>query len=98
MRREYNFYVYILASESGTLYVGFTNNIYRRVLEHKERKISGFTQKYACKKLVYYEEYQYAREAIVREKQLKGWTRKKKEKLISSFNPHWEDLYNELND
>ena len=96
MRREYNFYVYIMASASGTLYIGFTNNLERRVLEHKEGKIAGFSKKYSCNKLVYYEHFQDVYSAINREKEIKKWRREKKEELIKSLNPHWNDLYNEL--
>ena len=81
-----------MASISGTLYIGVTNNLSKRVYEHKEGKIEGFTKKYGCKKLVYTEVYQDIREALGREKQLKRWNRKKKEELIKSQNPHWQDL------
>jgi len=87
------FYVYILASKkNGTLYIGETNNLYRRISEHKSGLIKGFTQKYKVDKLVYYEETNYINNAIAREKQLKGWLREKKIALIESFNPSWEDL------
>lgn len=95
---DYHFYVYIMASFSGTLYVGITNDLVRRVEEHKQGKIPGFTQKYGCKKLVYYEEYEYVYDAIEREKQLKKWNRKKKEELIKEMNSHWRDLYDDLVD
>ena len=96
MAREYNFYVYIMASPSGTLYIGMTNNLVRRATEHKEGKIEGFSKKYSCNKLVYYEHYQYVFDAINREKEIKKWRREKKEKLIKSINPHWNNLYSEL--
>ncbi|MCF8054477.1 MAG: GIY-YIG nuclease family protein [Deltaproteobacteria bacterium] len=96
MKIEYNFYVYIMASASGTLYIGYTNNLLRRVLEHREGKTEGFTKKYCCKKLVYFEHYQYVYDAINREKELKKWRREKKENLIKTINPHWNDLYSEL--
>ena len=86
------YYIYIMASYSGTLYIGMTNNLERRVQEHKLGIGSYFTRKYTCKKLVYFEEYQTPREAIAREKVLKGWKRIKKQNLISSMNPHWKDL------
>jgi putative endonuclease len=81
-----------MASASGTLYVGMTNNLLRRVMEHKEKKIKGFTQKYGCNKLVYYAEGNYVCEVIAREKQIKRWRRSKKEFLIRSMNPQWRDL------
>ena len=86
------YFVYIMASESGTLYIGITNNLQRRIYEHKEGLISSFTEKYNCKKLVYFETYDDVDEAIVREKQLKGWIRIKKENLIKTINPGWKDL------
>ncbi len=85
-----------MSSSSGTLYIGMTNNLLRRVEEHKEGKIEGFSKKYSCNKLVYYEEYQYVSDAIKREKQLKKWGRKKKIDLIKRINPHWKDLVAEL--
>ncbi len=88
MKREYNFYVYITASPTGTLYIGMTNDLIRRIAEHKEGKIEGFSKKYSCKKLVYYEHYSDIYVAINREKQLKKWNRKKKENLIKTLNPH----------
>jgi putative endonuclease len=96
IKREYNFYVYVMASSSGTLYIGFTNNLQRRVLEHKEENIKGFTKKYSCHKLVYYEHYQYVYGAMDREKEIKKWRREKKENLIKELNPHWKDLSDEL--
>lgn len=96
MKRERIYYVYIVASLSGTLYIGITNNIIRRVWEHKEGIIKGFTEKYSCKKLVYYEECGDVCSAIEREKQLKKWNRKKKENLIKAINPHWKDLYKDF--
>lgn len=85
-----------MASESGTIYVGFTNDVIRRVEEHKSDKIEGFTKKYGCHKLVYYEYYKYVYNAMNREKEIKKWNRHKKEDLIKTLNPHWNDLYNEL--
>lgn len=87
-----SYFVYILASESGTLYTGVTNNIERRVWEHKEGLKSGFTTKYKCTKLVYFEECAEVIDAIKREKQLKNWNRNKKQALIKKFNPQWLDL------
>lgn len=93
---EYNFYTYIMASDSGTLYIGMTNNLIRRVREHKEGKIEWFSKKYKCHKLVYFEETKYAYSAIEREKELKDWSRKRKEELIQERNPYWKDLYDEI--
>lgn len=92
MKREYRFYVYIMASESGTLYVGFTNGLEHRVYQHKNDLIDGFTKKYQCHKLVYFEEHEYVLNAIEREKQIKRWRREKKENLIRTINPSWTDL------
>lgn len=80
---------------SRTLYTGVTNNLHRRVYEHKQKLIKGFTSKYNITKLVYYEEYNDINDAIRREKQIKGWSRKKKIELIESFNPEWKDLSEE---
>ena len=84
-----------MASASGTLYIGFTNNLERRVSEHKHNLIKGFTCKYSCHKLIYYEEYTDVYEALMREKQLKKWRRDKKEYLIKNINPSWNDLAND---
>ncbi|MBK8553169.1 MAG: GIY-YIG nuclease family protein [Ignavibacteria bacterium] len=87
------FYVYILASKrNGTLYIGMTNDLMRRITEHKQKSIKGFTEKYNVTNLVYYEQTDYVNNAIAREKQLKGWLRKRKIELIESMNPNWEDL------
>jgi putative endonuclease len=96
MKQEYNFYTYIMASESGVLYIGMTNDLLRRVQEHKEWVIEWFTKKYHCTKLVYFEHTNYIHNAIIREKQLKHLLRKEKEKLIKGFNPQWRDLYVDL--
>lgn len=90
--RQHNYYVYFMASESGTLYIGVTNDLMRRVTEHKSGEVEGFTKKYGCVKLVYYEHFPDIRAAIEREKQLKKWRREKKEWLIRSMNPGWVDL------
>ena len=87
-----HYYVYIMTNRSRTLYTGVTNNLTRRVFEHKHHLIDGFTKKYNITKLVYYEETNDVREAIAREKQIKGWLRKKKIALIEAMNPEWEDL------
>ncbi len=86
------FYVYIMASKSRVLYIGITNNLRRRVWEHKNDLCSGFTRDYKIHRLVYFERFQYVRNAIHREKQLKGWLRKRKVGLIETINPTWEDL------
>lgn len=83
-----NYFVYISASDSGTLYIGVTNNLERRLSEHKQGLLEGFTQKYGCSRLVYYEDYRDVKQAIAREKYLKGKTRKFKEELIKTINPH----------
>ena len=90
------YYVYILASKrNGTLYIGVTNSLVRRVYEHKEKIVKAFTQKYNVSMLVYYEEHGEIVAAIRREKQLKKWNRSWKLKLIEKHNPQWNDLYND---
>jgi putative endonuclease len=86
------FWVYIVCSKSGTLYTGMTNSLDRRIFEHKEHLVHGFTAKYDCTRLVWFEEWSDVRSAIARETQIKGWTRAKKIALIESLNPHWNDL------
>ena len=86
------YYVYILASYRGTLYTGVTNNLIRRVNEHRQILSEGFTKKYNVSKLVHYEATEDIRSAIAREKQIKGWMRRKKVALIESLNPYWSDL------
>ena len=81
---------------NSVLYTGVTNDLVRRVFEHKEKLLEGFTKKYNCSKLVWYEQYQEAINAISREKQIKGGSRKKQEDLITQINPQWEDLYEEI--
>lgn len=85
-------YVYIMANASRTLYTGVTNDLQRRAWEHKRKLVEGFTSKYNLTRLVYYEVLESIREAIQREKQIKGWLRRKKVGLIESLNPTWEDL------
>ena len=95
--KEHISYVYIMfSSRNGTLYTGVTNNLIRRVWEHKSKTVEGFTKKYNIDKLGYYEVYADITDAIQREKQIKGGSRKAKLKLIETINPNWEDLYNEL--
>ena len=87
------YYVYILSNwNNKVLYIGVTNNLQRRVYEHKNKLVEGFTQKYNVNKLVYYEIYSEVYLAITREKQLKKYLRKRKEELIATINPAWKDL------
>jgi putative endonuclease len=90
MTRQY--YVYIMTNHSRTLYVGVTNDLTRRVQEHKSKLIPGFTAKYNITQLVYFETTQDVRSAIAREKQIKGWLRAKKIALVEATNPEWRDL------
>ncbi|OHB49854.1 MAG: hypothetical protein A2Y10_09520 [Planctomycetes bacterium GWF2_41_51] len=87
-----NYYVYIMSSKSGTLYVGMTNNVKRRAYQHKNHLIKGFTQKYSINRLLYVEIFSDPLSAIGREKQIKKWRREKKIELIDSENPAWKDL------
>ena len=80
----------------GTLYIGVTNNLIRRVYEHKNGLVEGFTKKYAVKTLVYFEVYSDIETAITREKQIEKWNRAWKIKLIEERNPNWDDLYNSI--
>ncbi len=91
------YFVYILTNISNAvLYIGVTNNISRRIEEHKSGSVASFTKKYHCYKLVYYEVFETAYDAITREKQLKAGSRKKKEVLIAALNPTWKDLLHDL--
>ena len=90
--RDYEFWVYIMSSNSGTLYIGMTNNIDVRVAQHKSGEFEGFASRYECNRLVYYEKFDNVLKAIAREKQLKGWRRSKKIALIERVNPRWQDL------
>lgn len=94
MGRQY--YVYILTNASRTLYVGVTNDLVRRLYEHRHGLVEGFTKKYRLKQLAYYEATPEILSAITREKQIKGWLRKKKIALIESGNPDWQDLGEDL--
>lgn len=86
------YYVYILASKTGVLYTGVTNDLGRRLGEHSEGLGSAFVTKYNVHRLVYFEEHPSAAEAIAREKQIKRWRREKKERLIAMLNPDWRDI------
>ena len=92
-----SYFVYILASErNGTLYVGITDDLPRRIYEHKEGLVEGFTKKYGVKDLVYFEQTSDPLSAITREKQIKKWNRAWKIRLIQKNNPEWKDLYDEI--
>jgi len=86
------YWTYIVASRTGTLYIGVTNNIVRCAWQHKTGEFEGFASKYRCNRLVYYEAFTTVLSAIAREKQLKGWRRSKKIAVIESRNPRWQDL------
>jgi len=90
------YYVYILSSFNKVLYIGITSNLRKRIWEHREGIVEGFTKRYHVKTLVYYEIYDNPETAIKREKQLKRWRRDKKISLIESMNLNWRDLYKEL--
>jgi putative endonuclease len=96
MRREYNFWIYILSSRSRNLYIGMTNNLRARHSIHQESRTGTHTAHFNIHRLVYYEHFQYVLNAIAREKLLKHWTRAQKITLIESVNPTWEDLSLEL--
>ncbi|AIT09000.1 GIY-YIG nuclease [Candidatus Francisella endociliophora] len=90
-------FVYIMASKvNGTLYIGVTSNLVKRVYEHKKDFVDGFTKKYDVKMLVYYKQFENIKDAIYREKRLKTWQRKWKLDLINKFNPLWLDLYDNI--
>ncbi len=93
MRREYQFYVYVMQSASRrALYTGMTNNLRKRVWQHKNHSFEGFTDDYNAIHLVYWESFDSVHNAIAREKQLKGWRREKKRRLVEKMNPGWRDL------
>jgi len=94
MRRPKQFYVYIMTNRprSHVLYTGITGDLSRRVFEHKNKLVPGFTSRYNLTRLAYYERFFYPDAAIDREKEIKGWRRSKKIRLIESMNPHWNDL------
>lgn len=92
-----SFFVYILTNKSNEiLYIGITNNLLRRIIEHKQKLIKGFSYKYNTDKLIYYEEFERSDFAIEREKQIKRWKRNWKDKLINNVNPDWKDLFYEI--
>lgn len=94
---NHNYYVYLLSNKyDTTIYTGMTNDLLYRVAQHKSLKVPGFTSRYRITKLVYYEHFGDVNETIRREKQIKSWSRAKKEELIESMNPEWKDLYKEL--
>ena len=95
MSRDHQYFVYIMTNRSGTLYIGLTNNIIRRVHQHKKKLIKSFTEKYNIDKLAYYETFTDIASAISREKTIKGWLRKKKIEMIETVNPNWTDLSND---
>ena len=91
------YYIYILSNKTkGSIFIGVTNNLARRVNEHKQQSVDGFTAKYKLTKLVYAEAFSSVNDAIAREKQLKNWRRQWKINLIESINPEWNDLFNSL--
>jgi putative endonuclease len=92
-----NCWVYILSNKSRTLYLGVTNNLQRRIYEHKHKLIDGFTKKYNLTSLVYFETFNNMQDAIQKEKQLKNWHREWKINLIESINPYWKDLTENFN-
>jgi putative endonuclease len=90
-------YLYILANgRNGTLYVGVTSDLVKRIEEHRQKLVEGFTRKYEITHLVYFETFEEIREAIIRERQIKEWKRKWKTELIQSINPYWRDLYDDI--
>jgi putative endonuclease len=96
-RRRVSYWVYVLASKPrGTLYVGVTNDLIRRVAEHRDELVPGFTKTYGVKMLVYFEEHASVLEAIEREKRIKRWARAWKIELIREKNPDWRDLFDEI--
>lgn len=92
-----HYYLYILSNKkNGVLYIGVTNNIIKRIHEHKEKLVESFSKKYNCNKLVYYEVFSDIKEAILREKRMKKWKREWKVNLINKLNPEWKDLYQSI--
>ncbi len=93
-----SYFVYILSNASGVLYTGVTNNLKKRVMQHKQKLVAAFTEKYNVNRLVCFEIFHDVRTAIAREKQIKSWRREKRVALIESKNPKWVDLYFDLLD
>ena len=94
----HQYYLYILTNKkNGTLYIGVTNDLERRLFEHKNKLVEGFTKNYGLDKLVYFETYQYVNDAIKREKNMKKWMRQWKISLIEKDNPNWDDLSSDWN-
>jgi len=97
MSRDYDFWIYIMTNQhDSVLYIGMTNDLSRRISEHRSGEVPGFTADYQCHKLVYHEHYSEVEEAIGREKQLKRWSRAKKIGLIDRMNPRWVDLADDI--
>ena len=91
------YYVYMLTNRrKSVLYTGITSDLINRTIQHKEKEYPGFTQRYNVDRLVYYESHEMVEEAIKREKQIKGWTRKKKEGIVNQFYPEWKDLFENI--
>ena len=99
MKGNYHqYYMYIISNKkNGTLYIGVTNDLERRIFEHKKKLVEGFTKKYGLNKLIYFEQFQYVNDAIKREKQLKNWNRSWKIELIEKENKDWTDLSSNWN-
>jgi putative endonuclease len=92
-----HYYVYILCNKrNGTLYIGVTSDLVKRIWQHKNETVEGFTKQYGLKRLVHFEQYQDVKEAILREKRIKKWNRQWKINLIEQNNPNWDDLYQKL--
>ncbi len=97
MKSSKQYYVYFMTNSTNVaLYIGVTSNLEKRVFEHKNKLAKGFTEKYDINKLVYYEIYDEPENAILREKHLKGSSRARKNKLVESLNPRWQDLYDQI--
>ncbi|MEO0571606.1 MAG: GIY-YIG nuclease family protein [Bacteroidota bacterium] len=93
LKNVHQYYVYIITNKKdGTLYTGMANDVERRIFEHKSKVIEGFSKKYGLTRLVYFEMYQYVKDAIIREKRMKKWKRQWKIDLIEEENPKWNDL------
>lgn len=97
MLKDQSYYIYIVTNINKTLYIGMTNNLERRIKEHRFGLCDGFTKKYKIYKLIYFEQFTDVKYAIHREKEIKKWRREKKVILIEKMNPDWRDLYNIFN-